>query len=111
MARTSQAQQEAELLRLKVREMLLAPENGFRKYVFDILGKAGIFQTSLRPDPYLSAAAEGRRNLGLELLAELEVAQPGALLILMNEAGRLPGAGKLISQPQEGPDERYASDN
>ncbi len=42
-----------------------------RRFVWDLLGKAGLFRSSFGPSTELTAFNEGRRDLGLGVLAEL----------------------------------------
>ena len=42
-----------------------------RRFVWDLLAKAGLFRSSLGISPELTAFNEGRRDLGLAVLADL----------------------------------------
>ena len=49
---------------------LMADPRG-RRFVWDLLARAGLFRSSLAASPELTAFNEGRRDLGLGVLADL----------------------------------------
>ena len=57
-----------------------------RAVVWRILQSCGIYQSSLNPDAMEMAAAEGRRNLGLWLMAEVHSADAQAYARMQGEA-------------------------
>lgn len=64
----------------------------FRRFMLRLHARAGIMQTTYRADAGASAYAEGRRNLGLELLELICTAVPGAHVQIISEP---------ISSPKE----------
>jgi hypothetical protein len=58
-----------------------------RRWLWRVLERGGAFQTSYDPDsPLRMAFAEGRRSIGLWLLAELQAAAPGEFAALICES-------------------------
>lgn len=56
-----------------------------RRIVWRLLDRAGVYRSSFNHSGSLMAFAEGRRDMGLFLLAEVGEASPGGLLKLMGE--------------------------
>jgi hypothetical protein len=74
---------ETELNDLK--KVMEIPEG--RRFIWRILGDAGVFQPSFRAgSPDLTAFNEGARNNGLTLLTEIMNNVPGSFLIMQKEA-------------------------
>ena len=63
-ARKAARRRSAEALR-----WLMGDARG-RRFVWGLLGNAGLFRSSMAPSAELTAFNEGRRDLGLALLAE-----------------------------------------
>lgn len=62
---------------------------GGRAWIWEKLTLAHIFTTSFTPgDPMATAFAEGERNFGLRLLADVMKAAPDLYLVAMKENGR-----------------------
>jgi hypothetical protein len=71
--------------RADLRALLDRPEG--RRWVWRVLEHGGAFHTSYDPDsPLRMAFAEGRRSIGLWLLAELQAAAPGEFAALISES-------------------------
>src|SRR5580692_7555695 len=63
-ARTARLQRSADV------RWLMGDARG-RRFVWDLLGRAGLFRSSMAVSAELTAFNEGRRDLGLGLLADL----------------------------------------
>lgn len=63
---------------------LLSDRNG-RKAVWDWLSHCGILGASFDRDPVRTAFNEGRRDVGLWMLAQLEIEHPGAFALMRQE--------------------------
>jgi hypothetical protein len=59
-----------------------------RRLIWRVLSQAQPFNASYDESPTRMAFAEGRRNVGLWLLAELQAASPGEFATLIAEASR-----------------------
>jgi hypothetical protein len=71
--------------RADLRAVLAMPEG--RRWVWRVLECGGAFQTSYDPEsPLRMAFAEGRRSIGLWLLAEMQDAAPGEFAALISES-------------------------
>ena len=57
-----------------------------RRFVWDLLAKAGLFRSSLGLSPELTAFNEGRRDLGLAVLADMMRLCPGQYARMQAEA-------------------------
>lgn len=57
-----------------------------RRLVWSILASAGVYGRSFTGDALASAFNEGRREVGIALLEQIETEQPGAYLTMMREA-------------------------
>ena len=57
-----------------------------RRFVWDLLAKAGLFRSSLGISPELTAFNEGRRDLGLAVLADMMRLCPGQYARMQAEA-------------------------
>jgi len=76
------ADQEAAAMRA-----VLATEAG-RRAIWTRLEKCGVFRSSWDLDPHTVYFNEGRRQVGLELIADIAAADETALLHMMSEARR-----------------------
>jgi hypothetical protein len=76
---------EAEAQTRALRELLDLPAG--RRVVWRLLERAGLFRQSFTGEPLSSAFNEGRRALGLEMLAEIAEAAPDAYPALLREFG------------------------
>jgi hypothetical protein len=56
-----------------------------RRFVFDRLEQAGVFRLSFSTDPYVTAFNEGKRNDGLQLLAQLHGHAPESYALMLSE--------------------------
>lgn len=63
---------------------VLADKRG-RQLVWDILSQCGVFNASFDRDPGVMAMKEGRRDVGIWLLAQLEGQYPGAYAQMRQE--------------------------
>lgn len=66
---------------------LMADGRG-RRVVWRLLGDAGLFRSSIGPTPEITAFNEGRRSLGLALLADLSRVCPERFTEMQQEARR-----------------------
>jgi len=66
-----------------LRRMLKEPEG--RRFIWKLLGEAGIFHSSFALNSNQTAFSEGRRSLGLDLLIDLNEADVGAFAQLQRE--------------------------
>jgi hypothetical protein len=62
-----------------------------KRFLWGLLKKCGIFETSYDSNPHTVYFKEGRRNLGLELIAEINDASPEALEAMMTESKKFVG--------------------
>lgn len=63
-----------------------------QRLLWRILGKCGIFTASQHFDPHVVYFNEGKRNLGLEILADINRADQNAIIQMMQRA-RVPELG------------------
>lgn len=63
---------------------LMSKEEG-RSWMFDLLAKCHIFQTSMNTNALQMAFAEGERNIGLVLYADLTRLCPNEYLLMLTE--------------------------
>jgi hypothetical protein len=61
-----------------------------RRVVWELLGKAGVFRSSMAPSPETTAFNEGRRDLGLGLLADVTRLCPDQYGRMQAEAHAMP---------------------
>lgn len=66
-----------------LRVLLGLPEG--RRFVWRVLAESRAFASSFHPEPSRAAFGEGKRRVGLWLLAELQQADPTAFLGLMTD--------------------------
>lgn len=66
-----------------LRKILKIPEG--RRFVWNLLAKAGLFHSSFALNSNQTAFNEGRRNLGLDLMIDLNEADVGAFAQLQRE--------------------------
>lgn len=66
-----------------VRTILKTPEG--RRYYWKLLGKCGIFRSSFTPNSNLTAFNEGKRDIGLDALIEINEADGSAFAQMQNE--------------------------
>jgi len=70
--------------RVVVANLLSHPQG--RNWMWDLLEGAHMFRPSFIPgDPHASAFAEGERNIGLKLLADIMIAAPDAFTLMLKE--------------------------
>lgn len=91
---TTSQEREANLEEVKAREIrrlelgdlkwLMANVQG-RRIVGRLLDRAGVYRSSFNHSGSVMAHNEGRRDMGLFLLAEVSEASPGGLLKLISE--------------------------
>lgn len=65
-------------------QSLMGSEAG-REWVRDLLDNCGVFRTVAHENPYFTYLNEGRRNIGLSLLAAIMRACPEAYIQMMQE--------------------------
>lgn len=105
--RLSNAEIKARVEREEVR--LLLEDRKFRKFIWRLFGKSGMYASSHRSNPVDTSRAEGRRDLGNDVLTELRLAQPDALLVILGEYPHgLPGypSGEVEPLAQADDDDR-----
>ncbi len=66
-----------------VKKLLKTPEG--RRYFWRMLGKCGIFRSSFTPNSNQTAFNEGTRNIGLDLLFDINEADASAFAKMQNE--------------------------
>lgn len=79
-----QRQKLAETERSLTIKAVMASKGG-RAWIYDMLSRAHIFSSSIGQTPYLTYFAEGERNQGLQLLAEVEAASPELMTQMLQE--------------------------
>lgn len=84
-----QFQQLQELEKVRKQELadvqeLLKTAAG-RRYLWRMLGLAGVYQSSFSSDAMQMARSEGRRELGLVVLADITDADPNAYTTMLKE--------------------------
>ena len=95
--RREKAARKARRQRDEALRWLMADNRG-RRFVWRLLGKAGIFRTSMAASPELTAFNEGRRDLGLGLLADVMRLCPERYAQMQAEAHSR-GSGQAHSKP------------
>ncbi len=58
-----------------------------RNWIWDLMTKTHIFQTSFSSDAMTTAFREGERNIGLMIVAQINSFHPDALVQVMREKG------------------------
>ena len=58
----------------------------FRRFVWRYLGRCGLYQTSFSDAANQTYFLEGKRQVGLEIMADITEADPDSYLRMMNEA-------------------------
>lgn len=66
-----------------------------RRFLWRLLGKCGVWQTSFHPSGQQFAANEGRRGVGVELVTEIIETDPQAWIDLQQEQLTLERSAKL----------------
>lgn len=66
-----------------IKSILNKPEG--RRYIWRLLCKCGIFNNSFTGDSNLTAFNEGKRNIGLDILLDVNEAEPAAFARMQNE--------------------------
>jgi len=100
--KAEKAARQAEVARGEVVKGIAATQPG-RKYLWDLLAAAHIFTTSfVAGDPLQMAFAEGERNQGLQLLADIMRWCPERFIEMMREHTAPPSA------PDEPPEDEDA---
>lgn len=74
-----------ENIRATVLRNVMASIDG-REWIFELLQLCHVYETSWSPDPLRMAANEGERNVGLQLIGQIQVCCPEAYLQMMKEA-------------------------
>ena len=76
--------EEAQLLRVEDARQLLGFEWG-RRFLWRLLDDAGVWASSFSLEPLAMAHAEGRRSVGLALMAELQRVDAVAYALMLRE--------------------------
>jgi hypothetical protein len=74
-----------------------------RGYIYDLLSACHVFQSSFATNALAMAFAEGERNVGLQLTADLIAAAPDNYLLMLKEAGNV--------RPQPDPEPNAITDS
>ncbi|HKA75355.1 MAG TPA: hypothetical protein VKE26_26365 [Xanthobacteraceae bacterium] len=74
-----------------------------RFVIWELLERAGLYETSLHPDPHEVYRREGRRAFGLELLAATVAADDERYLLMEREARARQAHEDRASQAVQGP--------
>ena len=83
----------------------------FRNFVWRVIGKAGIYQSTYSGAPHATSYREGFRALGLEVLRMLVTARSDAMVVLLADAPDLRlGTTQHKNPSPGGADDRYADD-
>ena len=101
--RAEKAARSARLQRDQALRWLMADRRG-RAIVWSLLGRAGVFRSSMAPSSELTAFNEGGRDLGLWLLADIMRLCPANYALMQSEAQTKPPT------PGEKDDERDDND-
>lgn len=83
--RAEKAARQVERERQDVMIGIMSSTSG-RKWVHDFLASCQCFTTTFQPDPLGMAFAEGRRAVGLQVLADVMQACPDLYTLMMREA-------------------------
>jgi len=90
--------------RLNSLAFLLSERQG-RQAAWDWLSHCGVFGASFNRDPGVMAFNEGRRDVGLWMLAQLELEHPGALALMQSEHQEREQRYDAIQEPEGDDDE------
>lgn len=82
-AETKKARLKLEQEREEMRNTLASPDG--RAVVWRILEQCGIYRSSFQGEALTMAFNEGKRQIGLWLLSELQQANPGAYLAMQRD--------------------------
>lgn len=66
-----------------LRTLLRTPE--FRRFYWELLSETGLFRASFQPDAYTTAFCEGKRDIGIKLLVDLNEANVSAFAQIQKE--------------------------
>jgi hypothetical protein len=80
----------AERLRFDEALCWLMSDARGRRFMWNLLGRAGVFRISMAPNPLVTAFNEGRRDLGLGLIADMTRLCPGQYGVMQSEAQVVP---------------------
>lgn len=83
--RKEKAARQADVARREIIHGVMSTPNG-RQWMWDLLGSCHIFATTFVGDPLQSAFAEGQRNVGLSLLADIMAHCPDYYIQAMRES-------------------------
>ena len=67
-------------------DMMAVPQ--FRAFVWRLLERAHVFETSMTADPHMTAFREGERNMGLGLMVEINRLCPAQYPVMAAEAAK-----------------------
>lgn len=92
----------------QIREMqqVLATPQG-KRVLWRLLERCGVYKTSISTDPYATYYNEGERNIGLYVMAEINEANPQALLDMTVMAK----ADREVAQAEAAPDSTVEDDD
>lgn len=66
--------------------LFMMGNEGIRKYLFGVLNRCHLYSTPYSPrDPYATAFACGEHNIGLQVLADIQLAAPALYLKMLEE--------------------------
>jgi hypothetical protein len=74
-----------ERRRHRVLKAVLSTPEG-REYLWDLIARAGVYETPFAIEPVLMAFKAGRQNFGLEIVKELTQNHPAEFLAMEREA-------------------------
>ena len=104
-----QADAEAEYQRLRKRRILdiakLLKQPEFRRFIWHILSEAGIFRASFTNNSLNTAFLEGKRDLGLALLSDIDTADINAIFQIRQEFISEAKSKENANKNQEGKNE------
>jgi hypothetical protein len=82
----AQKEKRGRELELDDMRVLLSTVSG-RRFLWGLLGRCGVFRETFAGSDFCTTAFnEGRRNIGLALLSDVNEADPEKYLVMMNEA-------------------------
>ena len=100
---------EAEYQRLHKRRILdiakLLKQPEFRRFIWHILSEAGIFRASFTNNSLNTAFLEGKRDLGLALLSDIDTANINAIFQIRQEFVSELKSKEAANKNQEGKNE------
>ena len=82
--RAEKAAKSARRQRDEALRWLMSDQRG-RRFVWNLLGKAGVFRSSMAGSAELTAFNEGRRDIGLALLADVTRLSPENYTLMQSE--------------------------